>query len=1358
MILAAVINVFIAPAPDASQAEDLPNRLQAAVPSTAAGISSDGAEGASSSGAFSGVLPPEAESSRNGVAGASSGVAGASTIDAVSGVLLPEADSSRYGVAGVSSRGEDVGASSQLLEGALGLEGATAASSHPLDAAPRVVEGAAGARSHSYPSDGAPSRIDLAPAGTAEGGLAPPGTAEGGSSALDPSYSQEGVSGGGGIPQAAAAAALTEDRDQMAAGSSGTVSEQAAAGPGVGPGQLGAVQRGTYPSSRGQSREGQLPKLSLSDSGEGEDPLQAPSEANLDMNSRPNRHTSAGPRSSLQRMMGTAPATPKEGVDWLLTQGRALKTIWSISGFLFLAVGIISWGGWYWFQWKNSAEQIKKAKEGVLAKEEVKARSAEEKAALAAFGKDDMKDPWAAFRALFDRDTSRNPAAVRKPNKNPAPAAAISSKPPAELADRSSTKPENGWWRSLQKVHYINFGAGLGLMPQLPLSEELYSLAKKGAFGGALDADSWMQVEGVGAPFLISFEDRADAEFVANTIKATMLEGNPDDDRLRRSLRHTVQSGSPVFLEDMARMQAMELQVVPCDKLPLDVRLTDAQMYVMMYEVLVCGALSTDLRQGAPSSPLPGSSETNPPQPSPAALDGASGASTSAPNAAAVGAALAPTPSSTRGASSDEGAAALEPVTPSSVSPVQEALQNFDSKVESTPVAKAEASLAATPPTSNVESTPALETEALFTAPPPTSNTLDVVQPVVMENGSGSSSRYVSESNREVIPAEPLEESSTPTTTSSSSTTTSTSAKSSVVDERTRKLMDIASERDAMLSEWYDFNKLPTAEEEEDIWGEKLAGSSKKKLPSSSTEKEPTTEEEGLLREKPPGSSTEKLSTSSTEKLPSSYTSETSPSGNGSSAPSFVTSKPGPSATGSLESSAVGSSESRASGSGSSKPAAAGTSETSAGSSESVEPSAATLRARERAKEEEDAYVQGVVDNLKTVQRKLDAIERQVNSVTSRPGVAGTPAAAAAKTQAEAQLRPLQFEVSRLQGLIDEWVPTSDPLPTPSVIKGVDEPKKRGWGSWSQKNLRIEQSGTTLLKPSASGGGPPAASATTAPPSSSAPAPCSKTTSPRPPPGKQSKEPETKPASTGTGAPAAEEAEKSDDGNTIVSKRVGTNRPKKRVIPPEEKQNAVKSTGSQKGMVKKRVGTNRPKKCEVPPEEKQNAVKKSLEMVAPELYSNNERPTLTIKALEMAASELNSNNERRNIDDSDSDDEEEADGSGKKTWWQERFQALWLPNLVYADGSLGFVQIDVSLKENKRDMRVLAFEDRHNASHCMAVMKCWPEYDWCDMSISFVPTPDLEKRLGDLFAEEAIVAQAAAQRSLTSIGFDLNDL
>lgn len=51
-------------------------------------------------------------------------------------------------------------------------------------------------------------------------------------------------------------------------------------------------------------------------------------------------------------------------------------------------------------------------------------------------------------------------------------------------------------------------------------------------------------------------------------------------------------------------------------------------------------------------------------------------------------------------------------------------------------------------------------------------------------------------------------------------------------------------------------------------------------------------------------------------------------------------------------------------------------------------------------------------------------------------------------------------------------------------------------------------------------------------------------------------------------------------------------------------------------------------------------------------------------------------------------------------------------------------------------MRVLCFEDRYDAQHCMAVLKQWPEYDWCEMSATMVSTKALEEELLSAFKQE----------------------
>lgn len=50
-------------------------------------------------------------------------------------------------------------------------------------------------------------------------------------------------------------------------------------------------------------------------------------------------------------------------------------------------------------------------------------------------------------------------------------------------------------------------------------------------------------------------------------------------------------------------------------------------------------------------------------------------------------------------------------------------------------------------------------------------------------------------------------------------------------------------------------------------------------------------------------------------------------------------------------------------------------------------------------------------------------------------------------------------------------------------------------------------------------------------------------------------------------------------------------------------------------------------------------------------------------------------------------------------------QVLYLPTIKYSDGSVGYVQIDVSLQPERRDVRVVTFEDRHDAMHCLTIMK-----------------------------------------------------
>ena len=107
----------------------------------------------------------------------------------------------------------------------------------------------------------------------------------------------------------------------------------------------------------------------------------------------------------------------------------------------------------------------------------------------------------------------------------------------------------------------------------------------------------------------------------------------------------------------------------------------------------------------------------------------------------------------------------------------------------------------------------------------------------------------------------------------------------------------------------------------------------------------------------------------------------------------------------------------------------------------------------------------------------------------------------------------------------------------------------------------------------------------------------------------------------------------------------------------EKPSREVDEGGLVSSIVSKRAGKERAPKVDRSPEERQAIVKDALRFAA----------------------------------EPDELDEGEEEKSGKSNWWKRRFQALWLPTLVYADGSLGFVQIDVSLTEGRKDVRVIAF-------------------------------------------------------------------
>lgn len=98
-------------------------------------------------------------------------------------------------------------------------------------------------------------------------------------------------------------------------------------------------------------------------------------------------------------------------------------------------------------------------------------------------------------------------------------------------------------------------------------------------------------------------------------------------------------------------------------------------------------------------------------------------------------------------------------------------------------------------------------------------------------------------------------------------------------------------------------------------------------------------------------------------------------------------------------------------------------------------------------------------------------------------------------------------------------------------------------------------------------------------------------------------------------------------------------------------------------------------------------------------------------------------------------------------WWKDRFPALFLPNIRYGDGSVGFLQLDVSLNPSpsRKDLRVVAFEDRHDCAHAAAVMHLWPEYSHCEFDVGVMPTSAIQSELEASFERAAEAAAAAGQ-------------
>ncbi len=70
------------------------------------------------------------------------------------------------------------------------------------------------------------------------------------------------------------------------------------------------------------------------------------------------------------------------------------------------------------------------------------------------------------------------------------------------------------------------------------------------------------------------------------------------------------------------------------------------------------------------------------------------------------------------------------------------------------------------------------------------------------------------------------------------------------------------------------------------------------------------------------------------------------------------------------------------------------------------------------------------------------------------------------------------------------------------------------------------------------------------------------------------------------------------------------------------------------------------------------------------------------------------------------------------------------------DGTVGFVQMDVSLSPSTRDVRVITFEDRHDCMKCLSVLRQWPGMEARELSMGAMPSDvvEAEIRCADVLA------------------------
>lgn len=65
----------------------------------------------------------------------------------------------------------------------------------------------------------------------------------------------------------------------------------------------------------------------------------------------------------------------------------------------------------------------------------------------------------------------------------------------------------------------------------------------------------------------------------------------------------------------------------------------------------------------------------------------------------------------------------------------------------------------------------------------------------------------------------------------------------------------------------------------------------------------------------------------------------------------------------------------------------------------------------------------------------------------------------------------------------------------------------------------------------------------------------------------------------------------------------------------------------------------------------------------------------------------------------------------------------------HAGDAVGFVQMDISLNPNVKDVRVLTFEDRHDCMKCLTVLRQWPQMSGAQLTLGAMPSNVVEQEI-----------------------------